>query len=216
MATNQEDLTSVAETETKQDGKEDVEPMLTDNDDAVKDVDTLQQDLAKTSSFVAHIDTSVESKAAVNTIPVLMENDDTKNMFGNNFQSTKGTDVVLEPVKDNYESEFHKFLKEENKACNNENDTDSVKDTDDSSRPDSTENEPASAFVGHFKTLEDTSNSDWYKPNIDEGCKPSEAATLLGVDEASDISVPEPGSLASSNVEDLDECSNMSLPGNTR
>ncbi|KAH3852509.1 PHD finger protein 10-like isoform X2 [Dreissena polymorpha] len=206
MDTSQKDFTSVVETTTNQDDKHDAEPMLTDNDDVVKDVDSQQQDSVNTSSFEAHNDTDVENKAAVNTISALIENDDsTKNLFGNNFQSKKGADVVKEPVKDNYESEFHKFLKEENRACNNEHDTDSVKDIDESSRPDSTENEPASAFVG-----EDTSNSDWYKPNIDEGCKTSEANNLLGVDEASNVSVP--GSAASSNVEDMDECSNMSLP----
>lgn len=116
-----------------------------------------------------------------------------------------------ESRKDSYETEFEKFLHES--GAKGEESKGSDKGSG------ATENSvKQTAFV---PACEDTSNSSWYKMKDSSEEKMDTTETASPPDEASNLSVAENGSVASSNIGDscmsfqdqcLDEESNMSMP----
>ena len=109
-----------------------------------------------------------------------------------------------EPSKENYVAEFHKFLQEENKAHNADKETlDETKSSNVNQHP------------------EESSDSSWYKIGNEKQTK--HGAITVGLDESSNLSMPENESYMSSNRDsyasfheqnsNMDEGSNLSMPG---
>lgn len=131
------------------------------------------------------------------------------------------SEKASEQSSSNYVSEFHKFLQQETAAKGDDGDTTSIQDVEEK-RNDKTsaDDKTSKTFV---PSLEDTSNSSWYKFKEDEKTEKTLApAICLPPDETSNLSMGDNASCVSSNLEygmsfqdqnsNLDECSNLSMP----
>ncbi|WAR19534.1 PHF10-like protein [Mya arenaria] len=130
-----------------------------------------------------------------------------KVVFGLNTQDLEaGESNVSDQSKDNYVSEFHKFLQAENKAHNQDTESEV------------SGNKQVTCNLG--PAIEESSDSNWYKINNDKTNKQN-TVTMLP-DDSSNMSLPENVSFMGSNMEscasfqennsNVDECSNLSMP----
>ncbi|XP_053401211.1 PHD finger protein 10-like [Mercenaria mercenaria] len=128
-------------------------------------------------------------------------------------------EIEDEANKDSYETEFEKFLRQANERTE-----ESEASVGDNSREVSSEDFKVQKTAPVFEpTGEDTSNSSWYKMKSGSEIKMDTSENVTPPDESSNLSVPDNGSVASSNIGDscmsyqdqasnMDEESNMSIP----
>lgn len=133
-------------------------------------------------------------------------------------------EIEAESKRETYETEFEKFLRQANER-NKESDSEMLKDKDkdvDTAVGRVTMLRTASASFD--QTCEETSNSSWYKMKSDGEEKMDTSENVTPPDENSNLSLPDNGSVASSNIGDscmsfqdqgsnMDEGSNLSIPG---
>lgn len=128
-------------------------------------------------------------------------------------------EIENESNKETYETQFEKFLREANEG-KEESNVSLKEDGKEAGNGNSVAIQPAPSFM---PACEDTSNSSWYKIKSGSEEKMDARENVTPPDESSNLSVPDNGSVASSNIGDscmsfqdhasnMDEESNLSIP----
>jgi hypothetical protein len=176
------------------------------------------------SESVEHSKDNTENSTSCNNIPFEDKEPSVEKSAENSIQNVEEITgpfhvVETEAKKESYETAFENFLRQANeKAAESES---SVKKGDDAAENETDQVQAsASTFVPN---VEDTSNSSWYKMKSGSEEKMDTTENVTLPDESSNLSVPDNGSVASSNIGDsclsyqdqtlnLDEGSNISIP----
>lgn len=168
---------------------------------------------------------TIENNSASDNIPMneakLSEEKSAENSVHNSSSGGTGPFHVVESEakKDSYETEFEKFLKHANKNTAEPE----VSAKDNSNEAEKRSDKVQGAASNFEPSVEDTSNSSWYKMKSGSEEKMDITENVALPDESSNLSVPDNGSVASSNIGDsclsyqdqtlnLDEGSNISIP----